>query len=62
MRYTAPSGAKVFSVGSIQWVWALNSFGVLFEREDERAKQFAVNVLSDMGAIPFSPDPGIVLP
>jgi hypothetical protein len=56
------SGARVFATGSMQWMWGLDSFGVIPSREDVRAKQFAVNVLADMGVLPFTPDPGLVLP
>jgi hypothetical protein len=61
-RYTAASGAKVFSIGSIQWVWGLDSNGVTNPREDSRAKQIAVNVFADMGAKPQTPSSGIVIP
>jgi hypothetical protein len=61
VRYTAASGAKVFSTGSIQWMWGLDSFGVLNPREDIRAKQIAVNILADMGAKPKTPSSGIVV-
>ncbi|MBD2778872.1 DUF4082 domain-containing protein [Iningainema tapete] len=62
VRYTAPSGAKVFSTGSIQWMWGLDSDGVSEPREDPRAKQIAVNILADMGAIPLTPSAGIIVP
>ncbi|MBW4613025.1 MAG: DUF4082 domain-containing protein [Desmonostoc vinosum HA7617-LM4] len=62
VRYTASSGGKVFSTGSIQWMWGLDSFGVKDPREDPRAKQIAVNVLADMGAKPLTPSPGVVVP
>ncbi|MBU7587107.1 MAG: DUF4082 domain-containing protein [Nostoc sp. TH1S01] len=59
--YTAASGAKVFATGSIQWAWGLDSDGVQTPREDIRAKQIAVNILKDMGAIPTTPDAGIIV-
>ena len=62
VRYTAASGAKVFSTGSIQWVWGLDSDGVTSPREDIRAKQIAVNVLASMGAKPLNPDPNVIIP
>ncbi|MBO3463431.1 DUF4082 domain-containing protein [Aetokthonos hydrillicola CCALA 1050] len=62
VRYTAPSGAKVFSTGSIQWVWGLDSDGVTNPREDNRAKQIAVNVLASMGVKPLTPSSFIVVP
>jgi hypothetical protein len=61
VRYTAPSGAKVFSTGSVQWVWGLDSFGVTNPRVDVRAQQIAVNVFADMGAKPQTPNAGIVV-
>jgi hypothetical protein len=61
-RYTAASGAKVFATGSIQWVWALDSFGVIPARVDPHAQQMAVNILSDMGAKPLTPSPGLIVP
>ncbi len=61
VRYTAASGAKVFSTGSIQWVWGLDSDGVTNPRVDFRAKQIAVNVFADMGAKPQTPESGIVV-
>ena len=63
VRYTAPSGAKVFSTGSIQWIWGLdddnvpNPLGV--QRVDLRVQQIAVNVFADMGAKPQTPRNGI---
>jgi hypothetical protein len=63
VKYTAASGAKVFSAGSIQWMWGLYTpFSVTPSRVDPKAQQFATNVLSDMGAKPVSPSPGIILP
>ena len=65
-RYTAPGGGKVFATGSIQWVWALDSDQgfdpVNPPRVDARAQQIFVNVLSDMGARPTTPNPGLVVP
>jgi hypothetical protein len=62
VRYTAASGAKVFSIGSVQWVWGLDSYGVVNPRTDARAQQFAVNVFADMGAKPQTPNAEIVVP
>jgi Domain of unknown function (DUF4082)/Bacterial Ig-like domain (group 1) len=58
--YTAPSGAKVFAIGSIQWVWGLDN-GDMY-RQDLRAKQIAVNILADMNARPQTPDANIIVP
>ena len=61
-RYTAPSGAKVFATGSIQFAWGLDSDGVSPARTDTRIKQFAVNILGDLGAQPLTPDEGMIVP
>jgi Domain of unknown function (DUF4082)/Bacterial Ig-like domain/Bacterial Ig domain len=50
-QYRAPSGALVFSAGSIQWSWGLDSHhdgdG---DAADPRIRQATVNVLADMDA------------
>ncbi len=61
VRYTAASGAKVFSTGSIQWVWGLDSYGVPGYQANNRVQQIAVNVLKDMGAVPQTPNAGITV-
>ena len=51
--YKAPSGALVFSAGSVQWTWGLDQ-----EHDgpgapaDVRMQQAQVNLLADMGATP----------
>ena len=66
VRYTAPSGAKVFSTGSIQWVWGLDDdHGLAYSvapRVDTRAQQIFVNILGGMGVRPTTPKPGLVIP
>jgi 5-hydroxyisourate hydrolase-like protein (transthyretin family) len=62
VRYTAPSGAKVFSTGSIQWVWGLDSDWVSPVREDSRLKQFTVNLFADFSVLPTTPSSGIIVP
>lgn len=53
--YRAPSGALVFSAGSVQWTWGLDQ-----EHDgngaaaDPRMRQAQVNLLADMGAQPAS--------
>jgi hypothetical protein len=61
VRYTTASGAKVFSTGSIQWVWGLDSDNVINPRTSLAAQQIAINVFKDMGAIPSTPFPGLVI-
>lgn len=50
--YRASSGALVFSAGTIQWSWALdtNHDGTV-EPVDQRLRQATVNILADMGAL-----------
>jgi hypothetical protein len=62
VRFTSASGAKVFSTGSIQFMWGLDSYGVTGPREDVRAKQMVVNMLADMGARPVTPGANIIVP
>ena len=59
--YRAPSGALVFSAGSVQWTWGLDQ-----EHDgggaaaDPRMRQAQVNLLADMGAQPATRAAGIV--
>ena len=62
VRYTAASGAKVFSTGSIQFAWGLDADGVIEAQSDSRIRQFILNVLADMGARPLTPDDGMIVP
>ena len=62
-QYRAPSGALVFSVGSIQWAWGLDSShdGVTTGDPNVDMQQATVNVLADMGARPTTlASPGVV--
>ncbi|QSJ14490.1 hypothetical protein JYQ62_21525 [Nostoc sp. UHCC 0702] len=47
--FTAPSGARVFAVGSIQSVWGLDSWRVWPARESIAYQRFIYNVFEDMG-------------
>ncbi|HEV7482624.1 MAG TPA: PKD domain-containing protein [Solirubrobacterales bacterium] len=49
VKYTAPSGALVFSSGTIDWAWGLAP------ELDSRIEQATYNILSDMGAQPGTP-------
>ena len=59
--YKAPSGALVFSAGSVQWTWGLDQ-----EHDgpgapaDVRMQQAQVNLLADMGATPSTLTAGLV--
>ncbi|NUR76899.1 MAG: hypothetical protein HOQ28_11530 [Thermoleophilia bacterium] len=61
VKYTAASGALVFSTGTNHWNRGLarNAGGV--GDPDARIQQITTNVLVDMGATPQTPSPGIVL-
>ncbi len=58
--YRAPSGALVFSAGTVQWTWGLDQ-----EHDgpgapaDPRMQQAQVNLLADMGAQPGTRDPAL---
>jgi hypothetical protein len=51
----------VFSTGSVQWLWGLDSDNVINPRTSLAAQQIAINVFKDMGAIPLTPFPGLVI-
>jgi hypothetical protein len=49
VRYTAPSGARVFSSGSIQFVWGLDNYlGHPDVPPDPRLQRFMRNALADL--------------
>src|SRR4029079_13103890 len=50
VRYTAPSGAKVFASGTMQWSWGLGYENV------PAIQQATYNILADMAVKPDSPD------
>jgi hypothetical protein len=54
--YSAPSGAIVFSSGTIQWSW-----GLALVEPDPIIQQMTYNLLTDMGAQPATPDETLVL-
>lgn len=59
--YRAPSGALVFSAGSVQWTWGLDQ---VHDGDgapaDVRMQQAQVNLLADMGAQPGTLASGLV--
>ncbi|MFC0247610.1 DUF4082 domain-containing protein [Citricoccus parietis] len=59
--YQAPSGALVFSAGSVQWTWGLDEWhdgdG---EAADPRMQQAQVNLFADMGVQPTTLMDGLV--
>ena len=60
-KYTAPSGALVFSTGTNQWFRGLAVNGDGAGEPDLRIQQTTTNVLEDMGVVPTTPASGIVL-
>lgn len=63
--YRAPSGALVFSAGSIDWSWALNTnhdnpFAFDLPAPDPAAQQAMVNLFADMGVQPGALQSGLV--
>ncbi|WP_162605809.1 DUF4082 domain-containing protein [Jiangella aurantiaca] len=60
--YKAPSGALVFSAGSVQWSWGLDAVhDGSGGPADRRMRQATVNLLADMDALPSSLDPTLTL-
>jgi hypothetical protein len=65
MLYRAPSGALVFSAGTINWSWGLNSnhdnnFGYTTPNPDSNMQQATVNLFADMGVQPTTLQSGLV--
>jgi hypothetical protein len=59
--YRAPSGALVFSAGTVQWSWGLDSHHDNGSAPaDPRMQQATINVLADMGSQPQTLLPGLV--
>jgi hypothetical protein len=48
VKYTAPSGAKVFATGSVQFAWALDSWGGHDQPPDPRVQQLVRNAFNAM--------------
>ena len=48
VRYTAPSGARVFSTGSLQFVWGLDNYYGHNVPRDARLQRFMRNALADL--------------
>ncbi|MBL8056723.1 MAG: fibronectin type III domain-containing protein, partial [Anaerolineales bacterium] len=55
-RYVAPSGATVFSSGTILWSW-----GLAEHDPDPRLQQITYNLLADLGAQPATPAATLIL-
>ncbi|MDA0166930.1 DUF4082 domain-containing protein [Solirubrobacter ginsenosidimutans] len=50
--YKAPSGARVFSTGTVQWAWGLDDTNPNEAPVDKNMQQATVNVLADLDAGP----------
>jgi hypothetical protein len=48
VKYVAPSGAKIFSSGSLQFVWGLDHWGQPKRYADPRLVRFMKNALADL--------------
>ena len=60
-QYRAPSGALVFSAGTIQWAWGLDSnHDGTSQPADSRIRQATVNILADMDALATTIASGLV--
>ena len=55
VTYTAPSGARVFATGTMQWNWALDDWGHT-NHGDPRIRRFTANMLDDLAGPPPPPD------
>jgi hypothetical protein len=51
--YRAPSGARVFGAGTVQWAWGLDDWNPQ-SSIDRNMRQATVNLFADMGAQPTS--------
>ena len=58
--YRADSGALVFSAGTIDWNWALNSHNPSGIKADPNAQQAMINLLAQMGIQPDTLQSGLV--
>jgi hypothetical protein len=63
ITYTDPSsGARVFSSGSLDFIYALDNYFGGSTAMDPRAQQFALNMLSDLGGGSGQPPQNVSLP
>jgi hypothetical protein len=58
--YKAPSGARVFATGTVQWAWGLDEENVWGYPVDTTMQQVTINVLADLGAQPATLMSGLV--
>ena len=60
VSYRAPSGAVVFSIGSVQWAWGLDDWGspaLRPKRRHQDAERITLNVIGALGAGDAAPAP-----
>lgn len=55
VRWTAPSGARIFSAGSLQFAWALDDWGGHSHPASPKLQRFMRNVLADVTGDPPPP-------
>jgi hypothetical protein len=55
VSYTAASGARVFSAGTLQYAWALDNYRWPATPIDQRLQRFTVNVLDSLATAPAAP-------
>jgi hypothetical protein len=60
-KYTAPSGALVFSTGTNHWARGLTLTADGAGEPDRRIQQATTNVLEDMGVVPATPSANLTL-
>ncbi len=58
--YRAPSGARVFGAGTVQWSWGLDSDQPQGNAPDPNMRQATVNLLADLDAQPDTLQAGLV--
>jgi hypothetical protein len=58
--YRAPSGARVFGAGTVQWAWGLDAANPAGNTVDKNMQQATVNLFADMGVQPSSLLSGLV--
>ena len=58
--YRAPSGARVFGAGTVQWAWGLDADNPIGNAADRNMQQATVNLFADMDAQPATIVSGLV--
>ena len=58
--YKAPSGARVFGAGTVQWAWGLSDWNPNDTAPDRNMQQATINLLADLDAQPSTRAAGLV--